>query len=261
MSHIDKRGGLVVLIPSDSFLYQLTTNILLPHSDPIKRREYMKEYLKRYSETEHGKMKIKERMDRYNKTIKARLKAQRFARSEKGKELYRKHNIIQRQRSRLKLMGILGGKCVTCGLDNTGLLQFDHLVGSASNDYRTRGGSRGAYFYYCNNIAEAVKTLQLLCVNCHLIKTNHNRTLTQMTKYRVRLIQNIGPHCSECDNDDIRVLQLHHFNNNGFSERKKFRHHHNEYMYYLKHPDEVRKSLQVLCGNCHFTKQHGLPHK
>ena len=78
----------------------------------------------------------------------------------------RERAYIQRERNRLDLIKLLGSKCKKCGIINPNVLQFDHIKNDGKGDpvsLKTR--------YYIKNIKEARKKLQLLCANCHMIKT------------------------------------------------------------------------------------------
>lgn len=67
---------------------------------------------------------------------------------------------------------------------------------------------------------------------------------------KMNLIQILGGKCSECGNNDFRVLEVAHRFNNGNVEREK--HGKNGLViYYNKHPDEAATNLLLLCGNCH----------
>lgn len=78
----------------------------------------------------------------------------------------RERSYIQRERNRLDLIKLLGKKCKHCGISNTDVLQFDHINNDGKGDavsLKTR--------YYIKNIKQAKKRIQLLCANCHMIKT------------------------------------------------------------------------------------------
>ena len=53
--------------------------------------------------------------------------------------------------------------------------------------------------------------------------------------------------CSICKNTDIDVLQFDHINNDGYKDQHKEE-------YYINNPLNARKTLQVLCANCHVKK-------
>jgi 5-methylcytosine-specific restriction endonuclease McrA len=65
----------------------------------------------------------------------------------------------------------LGGKCSECGIDDFRVLQIDHII------VIRRNKSHG--FIECGSVLKqkiangsySIKNLQLLCANCHQIKT------------------------------------------------------------------------------------------
>jgi len=68
----------------------------------------------------------------------------------------------------------LGGKCASCGETRTGVLQFDHI-----KPLRRKLGDRGPSSTQTARrvVTEpnAHHTWQLLCANCHQLKTNIER--------------------------------------------------------------------------------------
>jgi len=72
------------------------------------------------------------------------------------------------------LIQSLGARCVRCGYnEDLRALQLDHIIGDGKED-RNRIGSKIAR-YYVHHLEEAAKILQVLCANCHAIKTFENR--------------------------------------------------------------------------------------
>ena len=60
-----------------------------------------------------------------------------------------------------------------------------------------------------------------------------------------------------CDITDYRVLQIDHSRADGHAEREILHHAGGPawwHRYYLKHPDEAKKYLQMLCANCNIIK-------
>ena len=62
---------------------------------------------------------------------------------------------------------MLGGKCVRCEIDNIIVLQFDHIKPVLRKE------PQGSVFMVRQIVAGKVdlSTLQVLCANCHAIKT------------------------------------------------------------------------------------------
>ena len=95
---------------------------------------------------------------------------------EKRLDYYRKWQkkffIIKRK----ELMEILGGmKCCQCGNNDFRVLQLDHIIGDGYLDKVRFYGISGKLRYYIKNPEKAKKELQVLCANCHTIKTFENK--------------------------------------------------------------------------------------
>ena len=71
---------------------------------------------------------------------------------------------------------------------------------------------------------------------------------------RESLFDILGRSCVLCGNTDIDVLQFDHINNDGYKDRGKEQ-------YYINNPVEARKTLQVLCANCHIKKHISIKRK
>jgi len=72
---------------------------------------------------------------------------------------------------------------------------------------------------------------------------------------RMSVITMLGGKCARCGFSDTRILQIDHIEGKGREARKKFGQGVNEWYYYLKHPEEAKKNLQVLCPNCNWLKR------
>lgn len=67
---------------------------------------------------------------------------------------------------RPKAVETLGGQCKRCGIDDYRVLQIDHVDGGGKNDHR---GSPTQAMHRA--IIKGAPGYQLLCANCHQIKT------------------------------------------------------------------------------------------
>lgn len=83
--------------------------------------------------------------------------------------LWRRNKVKQ---EREKCYSILGGKCVRCGISDFRVLQIDHKnpVKRKSDIIRFETGTRLRQIIA--NGSRKIKDLQLLCANCHQIKTH-----------------------------------------------------------------------------------------
>lgn len=79
------------------------------------------------------------------------------------------------------------------------------------------------------------------------------------TTRREFLYNLLGDKCARCGFSDKRALQFDHINGGGDQEclritgKKRNRTH--LYKYYVEHPEEAKKNLQVLCSNCNWIKR------
>jgi len=85
------------------------------------------------------------------------------------KESYRRHHNL-----RLRVIALLGGKCVSCGESDWRCLQIDHV-----NDHGTRDRSKFSTWTFQKYVLEEIeagsKQYQLLCANCNWKKRYEKR--------------------------------------------------------------------------------------
>jgi hypothetical protein len=74
------------------------------------------------------------------------------------------------RRRKSEAIEALGGACVQCGNDDRRVLQIDHVDGDGHLD-KCPGGKRYWYVVLKDIAAGLVARYQLLCANCHAIKT------------------------------------------------------------------------------------------
>lgn len=90
----------------------------------------------------------------------------------KSKESSR--NSTRRHTKKIRLMALLklGGKCALCEIDDVRLLEFDHINNNGAKDRKSRNtpGSN-KYKFHKEIIAGKREDIQLLCANCHKLKT------------------------------------------------------------------------------------------
>lgn len=84
-------------------------------------------------------------------------------------ELHKLYNTRTRVRNRLKLIELLGGKCVKCGDKNIFHLQFDHINNDGHKDGSRTNGTPRMIRTYLNGLYD-IKRLQILCANCNYEK-------------------------------------------------------------------------------------------
>jgi len=167
----------------------------MPYKDPQKRSEYMKKYQQdnreRVNEINKKSRKTSNRADkdreRYSLDEEYRQKV-----LEKNREQAKKHREkrtetqrLKRQERRKLLVEHLGGKCVGCGITEN--LQFDHL------DRTQKMFSIGKKLdYSLDKLIPEVEKCQLLCYDCHEIKSLINHDKDKLAEgYRVAKVDKI----------------------------------------------------------------------
>ncbi len=96
--------------------------------------------------------------------------------------------------SRIELMEILGGQfCKNCGFNDERVLQIDHIFGNGQDMPLT---VKGIILYYLENPNIAREELQVLCANCHRIKSLENgeigrKKITQKKHERLEVRKHI----------------------------------------------------------------------
>ncbi len=78
-------------------------------------------------------------------------------------------------------------------------------------------------------------------------------------RYRLELMDILGgKKCKQCGFTDNRALHIDHIKGGGCREYKP-QHGYNSmrmYVFYVKHPEQAKKKLQVLCANCNSIKRY-----
>lgn len=77
--------------------------------------------------------------------------------------------------SRSKLILFLGAKCSKCSNANLEYLEIDHVNGDGWEDRRHfKNANLNIWSYYLMFLEEAAEKLQLLCIDCHRLKTKES---------------------------------------------------------------------------------------
>ena len=109
-------------------------------------------------------MKTYEEMRAANRAATAR-----YRRTPRGKALAVRLNREARRRKKAQLVILFGGKCVDCGYGaHLAALEFDHRDPSQKK-FTISGGSGIAKTW--NVLVEEAKKCDLVCSNCHAIRT------------------------------------------------------------------------------------------
>lgn len=128
-----------------------------------KNREYHLQYAKQYRKNNRELLTEKQRI--YYKLNKERISEyERIRHRKKGQDM------------KLKVFQLLGNKCARCGLTDERVFQLDHVNGDGAH-YRENRHRRRAYIIYESILSGEERLIdhQILCANCHMIKTLEER--------------------------------------------------------------------------------------
>ena len=87
---------------------------------------------------------------------------------EKAREFARKYQNERHSRLRKEVIASLGGKCALCGISDERVLVIDHLKPIKRVGCERSGWETISRIYQGK---EDMSNVQLLCANCHMIKT------------------------------------------------------------------------------------------
>ena len=76
---------------------------------------------------------------------------------------------------RFTVIQFLGGSCLDCGEDDFRCLQIDHITPILRVEKYANAGNVTVMNVYMDRIA--VEDLQVLCANCHAVKSFNDRTI------------------------------------------------------------------------------------
>ena len=85
-----------------------------------------------------------------------------------------KNNILRRERNKSFIEDYKKlNPCVDCGESNTIVLEFDHITGDKFKDISTMANQ----MYGLDKIKEEIDKCEVVCANCHRIRTYNRRGL------------------------------------------------------------------------------------
>lgn len=112
-------------------------------------------------------------------------------------------------------------------------------------------------------LAEVRKELNKVNMKKHRSQTEIQKKKAElMRKYNRQIKDTLfeilgGKTCIQCGETDESCLQLDHINDDGYADRIRFgRHTDRMKQYYVKHPEEAKRNLQVMCASCNWKKKH-----
>ena len=90
---------------------------------------------------------------------------------ERKKFITRKYNY----KIRLRVLALLGNKCIQCGFSDWRALQVDHINGRGSKENKISKGMLNNRLF--KEISTGITKYQLLCANCNWIKRYENKEM------------------------------------------------------------------------------------
>lgn len=93
---------------------------------------------------------------------------------ENNREKIKKASKLFHERSRKKLMDLLGNKCKKCGFSDYRALQIDHINGGGIKE-RALFNTKDFHRHVLRSLENNEDKYQLLCANCNWIKRYENK--------------------------------------------------------------------------------------
>jgi len=87
------------------------------------------------------------------------------------KESWKKYQREKIRTIRSEVIEKLGGKCISCGYNDNRALQVDHVNGGGGKERKIYSWK---YWKMLKNLTD-MQEYQLLCANCHAIKSYHEK--------------------------------------------------------------------------------------
>lgn len=141
----------------------------MPYKDPEKKKQYHRDYMKKYG-PEYKKTKQWKKWH-WDYTHREHVVAYRKKYNQKVSILMKERNL----QIKLDLFKVMGDKCSRCPFNDHRALQVDHVDGGGVLERRTR--RKGGLGYYKRILASVLareNKYQLLCANCNWIKRHEN---------------------------------------------------------------------------------------
>jgi len=149
--------------------------------NPEKCREYSKKYRNLHPEKvkEQKRNDYEKHKDEYERRMKLWRKNNLKRYMDWEKNYHHTEKYLNRKRElthilRLKLIKLLGGKCVRCGESDWRCLQIDHINGHGIDEFKIFGRGWKYTKHIFAQIQLGSKVYQLLCANCNWIKRYEN---------------------------------------------------------------------------------------
>ena len=106
---------------------------------------------------------------------------------------------LYRRKFRLQAISKLGGRCVTCGIDDWHFLALDHIdAGGLAHRKQINWCSRKVFIEVCESV-EAYLKYQVLCFNCNFIKSDKLKDgLSKRDPNLIEVSSTAGRRCLWC---------------------------------------------------------------
>ena len=161
----------------------------MPYKDPKRNKECIDNYRQTHKDEIHDKQKVycsthkKQRNTTQKDWIKNHPEKWRIIQQKSGKK--------RRDKLKMEIITLLGGKCTNPYNLNHGdflfdirCLQFDHINREVKRREKWHGQAIGGSEAYLKEVLVLIKSgrkdYQLLCANCNWIKRYENREYTRM---------------------------------------------------------------------------------
>ena|ERR1035437_186664 len=148
--------------------------------------------------------------------------------------------------NRIKSIEYLGNKCIDCSESNKDCLVFDHTVDKKVNI---------ACILHCSweKILEELVKCELVCENCHLIRTRqrsaikfntNEKKIDNRNKKRQVILNYLGGKCIDCNNNNSDVLVFDHIDTKLYNIGSNI----------LSSFESIKSEIdkcELVCANCH----------
>lgn len=150
----------------------------MPFKDPEQKKNYQKEYNKKYQKT--PKYKAKRKKYDAEKYSAQKQKCNNWSKNYHAKHKDEIHTRKQRKfhERRNEIIRLLGSKCSRCGFSkDVRVLQIDHINGGGTEERKKVNCYERYLILVLESIKRGEKKYQLLCANCNWIKRYEKKEL------------------------------------------------------------------------------------
>lgn len=163
--------------------------------------------------------------------------------------LYNDKQLARTRERKSAVIFAYGNKCELCMEDDYDKLTIDHINNNGGKHRKEVGN----VYEWLFNQPVMKDGYQVLCYNC-------SKNVEYKDKYalrdKIKVIDNYGGICLECNEDRIERLTIDHKENDGAEQRRQLKCHTGSRMYrwIIKNDYPSDLGLQILCFNCNCSK-------